>query len=110
MTNPAMSRAEAIEKALREARDTLWTLRPVFKSDDEPSPLLDRINAALALPKEDGVFVPREPTDAMLDEGNSAIEHKTGPWGECPGLSWADARACYKAMLAAAPSALKETP
>lgn len=52
--------------------------------------------------------VPVEPTASMLSAGCDAIrsEHMTGT-GECQGIYWGDARACYEAMLAAAPP---ETP
>jgi hypothetical protein len=51
-------------------------------------------------------LVPIEPTDNMLDDGHEALDdrHHTGRFGECPGLKWSDAKACYQAMLAAAPS------
>jgi len=51
------------------------------------------------------VRVPKEPTTAMISEGHAAIDegHKTGSFGECPGVNWGDAERCYKAMLAAAP-------
>jgi hypothetical protein len=51
-------------------------------------------------------LVPIEPTDEMLDDGHEALDdlHHTGRFGECPGLKWGDAKACYQAMLSAAPS------
>src|SRR5690348_2959913 len=52
------------------------------------------------------VLVPREATDDMLSAGHDALDsgHKTGAWGECPGVNYGDARRCFAAMLAAAPT------
>jgi hypothetical protein len=51
-------------------------------------------------------LLPVEPTDKMMDDGHEALDdrHHTGRFGECPGLTWGDAKACYQAMIAAAPS------
>lgn len=51
------------------------------------------------------VMVPVKPTDKMLDDGHEALtdRHKSGVYGACPGLSWGDAKACYRAMIQAAP-------
>ncbi len=52
------------------------------------------------------VLVPREATDDMLSAGHDALDsgHKTGAWGECPGVNYGDARRCFAAMLSAAPT------
>lgn len=49
-------------------------------------------------------LMPVEPTDRMLDDGREAINasHKTGAFGECPGITWGHAEECWKAMLSTA--------
>jgi hypothetical protein len=51
-------------------------------------------------------LVPIEPTTDMLDEGREAMRdsHNVGNWGECGGVNWGDAEACWRAMLSSAPT------
>ena len=57
------------------------------------------------------VMVPREPTDEMTDKGESALI--AGPlekeFKDAPSATWAAAKACYRAMISAAPAAPTET-
>mgnify|MGYP001954686569 CR=1 FL=1 len=56
---------------------------------------------------EGWVLLPREPTDGMIDKGESALV--TGPaeteLQDAPSATWAAAKACYRAMISAAPAA-----
>jgi hypothetical protein len=49
--------------------------------------------------------VPVNITDEMVDAGAEAIKecHRTGSFGECPGIGWGEARACLEAAFAADP-------
>ena len=56
-------------------------------------------------------IVPCEPDDEMTDKGESALI--AGPlekeFKDAPSATWAAAKACYRAMISAAPAAPTET-
>lgn len=75
-----------------------WKHRALLRQLPAPSPAPAPLPEGMAL-------VPREPTDEMLSEGHGAMVevHVQGNFGECGGLGWNEARACWDAMLAASP-------
>lgn len=111
MTNPAMSRAEAIEKAavaLDSIYARIWDRVDgalVLFPDSIPrfEEASRQLKEALAIPKEDGVFVPRDVLQNfwktlvgvdLSDQGKSIAD-----------IGWV----AHECRLLAAPSALKET-
>lgn len=88
-----MTKKEHIANACRQCAAAIRSLSPT------PTELLTTQELA------DGyVRVPREASETMLDAGFQALleNHNTGPYGECTGLGWDHAEACYRAMIQAA--------